>query len=80
MRFLFHSTLVVLFAILYSGREFNMFNYQWHPYQVGHVIWLAFSRIRVLGLTKMNHWNNNVEAGWWRYAWYIELVSLPTQR
>ncbi|CAM6050768.1 unnamed protein product [Sphagnum compactum] len=38
-----------------------------------HVIWLAYSRIRVLGLTKMNHRNNNVEAGWWRYAWYIEL-------
>jgi hypothetical protein len=46
-----------------SGREFNMFNYQWHPYQVGHVIWLAYSRIRVLGLTKMNLWNNK-----WRLA------------
>jgi hypothetical protein len=61
------------YLVMDSGREFTMFNYQWHPYQVGYVIWLAYSRIRVLGLTKMNLWNN-------RYAWYIELVSLPTQR
>ncbi len=43
------------YLVVDSGREFNMFNYEWHPYQVGHIIWLAYSRIRVLGLTKMNH-------------------------